>query len=131
MKKLFLLFALSITFCGLYAQTRITAYNAIEHIGKTVTIYGKVFDGKWAGPSATTTLYVDGYRPNEKLLVIIPLADRDNFSEHPESDYNGKTVVIRGTLRLRNHIPEIVVSDRRGLQVVTKGGITDVKQHVE
>jgi hypothetical protein len=100
------------------AQSTVSATDAAKHIGKTVTICEKVFNGKQIASSNITLLYLGGYYPNQALTVIIKDADKSKFKGRPEVDDKGKDFSVTGQLITYNGKPAIVVNDPGQLKIV-------------
>ena|ERR1700744_2630048 len=127
MKKLLVIAALFITVAA-SAQTKITAKEASKHINETVTVTGKVFNGKLIASNNMTLLDLNGYNPNQDLTVMIEGTNRSKFSGKPEEDFKGKEVTITGKIIDYKGKPEIVVTEPDQIKVVKSDNPVPTKQ---
>ena|ERR1700733_12472419 len=100
------------------AQTTIPAGSVTKHVGETVTVCEKVFDGKLITASNITLLDLGGYNPRQELIVMIPGSDKRKFRGRPEVDYDGQDVTVTGKVVMYKGKPAIVVQNPRHLQPV-------------
>jgi hypothetical protein len=100
------------------AQKTVSAKNASRHIGETVKIIDKVFNGNKTMQANDITLDVGGQRPDQLLTVIIRNSDRSKFKGLPEIDFNGRNVIVTGKLVIYAGKPAIIASDPKQLKVV-------------
>lgn len=118
MKKLLVLTAFAALFAyKASAQTTVAVKNAAKHIGQTVKICDKVFDGKLITSSNITLLNI-GENASQQLTIMIPAADRAKFKGKPEIDYRGKDIIVTGKLATYKGKPEIIVSDPKQIKIV-------------
>jgi hypothetical protein len=112
MKKEILILVLFFITCKVYAQSSVTAEEAANHIGKTITICGTVSGARYLESSVTkpTLINVGGEFPNHALTILIRDEDRKNFPFMPEDRYNNKNICVTGTVIDYKGKPEIVVS---------------------
>ncbi len=99
-----------------FAQEKyITAKDAAKHVGEVLTVCGTVASAEYATEIKRhpTFLYLDQPLPNQTLTIVIWGSDRAKFSQPPESFYQGKTVCVKGRIRIRSFRskPEIFVND--------------------
>jgi hypothetical protein len=100
------------------AQTIIAVKNTAKHIGQTVTISDRVYSGQLVKSTGTIILDIGGYEPKQELTVLIPDTYRHTFKGHPEIDYRGKDVIIRGKLTVYEGKPAMVITDPKLLKIV-------------
>jgi hypothetical protein len=100
------------------AQATIAAKDAGKHIGQTVKICDKVYNGKFISVSNITVLYLGGDYPNQALTVIISGAGRSTFKGRPEVDDKGKDFTVTGKLINYQGKPGIVISRPAQLKAV-------------
>ena len=100
------------------AQATIAAKDAGKHIGQTVKICDKVYNGKFISVSNTTLLYLGGDYPNQALTVVISGAGRGKFKGRPEVDDKGKDFTVTGKLINYQGKPAIVISRPAQLKAV-------------
>ncbi|HWZ17040.1 MAG TPA: hypothetical protein VNW95_17510 [Mucilaginibacter sp.] len=100
------------------AQATVAAKDAGKHIGQTVKICEKVYNGKFISVSNTTLLYLGGDYPNQALTVIISGAGRGKFKGRPEVDDKGKDFIVTGKLINYQGKPGIVISRPAQLKAV-------------
>jgi hypothetical protein len=112
--KLFIpgLLFISFLLAGATAFTQTIAVEEVKnHIGETVTILGKVADGRYLGSVAKkpTLLNINKPYPNQPLTVIIAGDNRNAFGYKPEEALLNKNVFITGKVSLYNGKPQIEV----------------------
>jgi DNA/RNA endonuclease YhcR with UshA esterase domain len=120
MKKLIVIAALFISIAA-SAQTQIPAKEASKHINETVTVTGKVFNGKLIASNNMTLLDINGFNPNQDLTVMIEGTNRTKFQNKPEEELKGKEVTITGKIIDYKGKPEIVVTDPDQIKVIKSG----------
>src|SRR5579872_7284499 len=103
---------------NVFGQVTIAARAAGSHIGQTVTICDKVYDGKALPAESATVLYLGGYYPHQLLTVIIKNADRKKFKGRPDVDDKGKDFTVTGKLISYNGKPAIVATGPAQLKPV-------------
>jgi hypothetical protein len=77
-----------------HAQVEIKASEAAQHAGDSVVFTSTILSGKYlhASPGSPTLLNVGALYPNQLVTLVVPGADRNNFSEPPEFAYVKKQV---------------------------------------
>jgi hypothetical protein len=101
------------------AQTKkITAAEAKDHVGETMTVCGKVASTHYAKSSKgePTFLNLDEPYPKEVFTILIWGSDRGKFGT-PESEYKGLRVCATGKITTHRGVPEIVASEREQLEI--------------
>jgi hypothetical protein len=93
-------------------ETTISAADAKDHVGETVTVCGVVASSKYAATTHRQPTFLDFDRPypNPVFTVVIWGTDRTKFGT-PEETYRGKRICVRGTISLYKGRPEIIASD--------------------
>jgi DNA/RNA endonuclease YhcR with UshA esterase domain len=101
------------------AQTKVPLEEVAKHVGETVTVHGKVFDGKYLDWSASkpTLLNIGAAFPNHLLTVAIADSNRSKFSYKPEEFFVNKTVWVTGTVTDYKNKPQIMVSGPSEIKV--------------
>jgi hypothetical protein len=102
------------------AGTTITAAEAKNHVGETVTVCGKVMSPKFASSTKgqPTYLNLDKPHPGAIFTVVIFGSDRPKFGE-PEVAFKDTTICVTGKVQEYRGTPEIIASDPK--QIVVKG----------
>ncbi len=119
MKKIaIIVLVLVFTSFKLMAQN-IPASEAGKHIGKKVTICGKVMGGRFFENSEKqhTLLNVGDVYPNNPLTIVIEGDVRKKFTFKPEEFYLNKDVCITGEIKDYKGKPEIVVTETSQIAV--------------
>jgi hypothetical protein len=93
-------------------SNRITARQAKDHIGETVTVCGKAVSTRYAPRSKgePTFLNLDEPYPNEIFTILIWGENRSKFGA-PESKYGDAKVCVAGKIISHGGIPEIVATE--------------------
>jgi len=118
-----LLAALSLSvLLNLSAQEVISARDAAQYAGKTVTVRGVVASTAYAASSngKPTFLNLEKPYPDQGFTVVIWGTDRPKFPEPPERAFRSKTILVTGKVELHRGVPEIVV--RNPSQIVVETG---------
>ena len=90
--------------------------EAEKHVGKTVTVEGRVM-GKHCSPTSCLLAFEPTFN---KFTAVIQAKDFKTLSpESLESSFVGRNVRVKGTVRMLEKKPEIVVESPEDLQVVT------------
>lgn len=84
--------------------------QAASKVGTTVSIVGKVVSAKFIPKSESTFLNLDQSFPNQLFTIMIWKDGRRNFSYKPETELEGKYIVVTGKVELdKSGVPGIVV----------------------
>lgn len=97
----------------------ITIAEAVNHIGETETVCGKVYGGKYLEHSngTPTLINMGAAYPNSPFTLVIFGSDRSGFDYKPEEYLNGKEICITGQIKMYKDKPEIIVSKESQIQV--------------
>lgn len=112
MKVISLLTICLLTITSVSAQEKISATNAIQYIGKKVTICDTVSGVKWLeqAKSQPTFLNMGAPYPQSPFTVVIFGNDRKVFSDTLEKLYTGKKICVTGIVREYKGKAEIIVT---------------------
>ena len=91
------------------AQKKITAAEAKDHIGETVTVCGNVVSTRYAASTRgqPTFLNLDKPYPSQVFTVVIWGSNRNKFGA-PEVDYMGKRICATGKITEYRGTPEVI-----------------------
>jgi hypothetical protein len=89
----------------------ITAQEASKNIGKTVSVCGKIFGGRYFDKNEKTLLNMGGAYPNHEITIVIDGANRKKFSLKPEEFYTNKEVCVKGEIKEFKGKPELHVTE--------------------
>jgi hypothetical protein len=89
----------------------ITAQEASKNIGKTVSVCGKIFGGRYFEKNEKTLLNMGGAYPNHEITIVIDGANRKKFSLKPEEFYTNKEVCVKGEIKEFKGKPELHVTE--------------------
>lgn len=94
------------------AQTKITTAEAPKHIGDSVTVWDKVFGGRYFenGKDQPTLLNMGAAYPESPFTMVIYGENRKLFKTAPEEMFNGKSICVTGVIRNFKGKPQIVVT---------------------
>lgn len=93
--------------------------HARLHIGEKVSVIGKVVSTKYLEKSQATFLNLDKSFPNQFFTVIIWKDGRRNFSYKPESELDGKYIIVTGKIELdKNGTPIINVRHEEQIEIM-------------
>jgi len=108
-----LLVAMILLGCMLaYAQTPISASDAINHIGERAAVCGQVVSIHYAMRSRgnPTFINLDKPYPNQVFTIVIWGSDRAKFGD-PELAYSEHRVCVTGLISSYRGTPEMIASD--------------------
>ncbi len=91
------------------AQKKLTATEAKDHVGETVTVCGNVVSTRYASTTKgqPTFLNLDKPYPNQIFTVVIWGSNRSKFGK-PEVEYNEKRICVTGKISLFRGVPEVI-----------------------
>jgi len=95
------------------AKTKIiTAEQAKDHVGETVTVCGQVASVHYAYKTGghPTFLNLDAPYPHQIFTVVIWGRDRPKFGA-PEKRYRHKHICVKGSIRVFRGQPEIIAQN--------------------
>lgn len=93
--------------------------HARLHIGEKVSVIGKVVSTKYLEKSQATFLNLDKSFPNQFFTVTIWKDGRRNFSYKPESELDGKYIIVTGKIELdKNGTPIINVRHEEQIEIM-------------
>jgi endonuclease G, mitochondrial len=93
--------------------------HARLHIGENVSVIGKVVSTKYLEKSQATFLNLDKSFPNQFFTVTIWKDGRRNFSYKPESELDGKYIIVTGKIELdKNGTPIINVRHEEQIEIM-------------
>ena len=97
---------------SVFAQDSIPAADASKYIGQQVTVYGKIYGGKFLAQAknSPTFLNMGAVYPDQPLTIVIWGDTRKQFSFKPEERYNNKTVYVTGRIDTYKEKPQIVIT---------------------
>ena len=100
------------------SQAVITAGEAAQHIGETLTVCGHVVDTRYASSSRgrPTFLNLDKPYPNQIFTIVIWGEDRGKFGE-PENKYRDKNICVTGRISSYRGVPQIQASDPKQIEI--------------
>lgn len=122
MLKTVLSITFSFFFLSAFSQT-ISAEEVKNNVGKTVTVLGKVVDGRYLSTSGKqpTLLNIDKAFPNQIFTVVIYGENRKAFGYKPEEVLLGKNIFVTGKVTMYNGKPQLEVVKPEQIVVGTAG----------
>lgn len=91
--------------------------KASEYEGKLVQICSKVYSTKVLDSNGMTFLNVGADYPDSPLTIVIYSDKLQNFSFKPSDYYKGKTICLKGKIKIYKGKPEIIVSNESEIQI--------------
>jgi len=90
----------------------VSAVDAKNHVGKQVSVCGKVESATYAARTKgkPTFLNLDRAYPNQIFTVVVWDTDRSKFGS-PENDFRGKSIRVTGKVEMFRGSAEIVVNN--------------------
>lgn len=97
----------------------ITTEDAINHVGETITVCGKVFGGKYLDHAngKPTFINMGAAYPNSPFTLVIFGSDRGSFSYAPEQFLDNKNICVTGLIKLYKGKPEIIVNKESQIEM--------------
>lgn len=91
-----------------FAQKKLTAAEAKNHVGETATVCGNVASTRYAASTKgqPTFLNLDKPYPNQIFTVVIWGSNRSKFGR-PEVEYNEKRICVTGKITDYRGVPEV------------------------
>lgn len=95
-----------------YADQKLTAAEAKQHIGEIATVCGVVADARYAEKTkgSPTFLNLDKAYPNAIFTAVIWGSDRAKFGK-PEVEFKGKRICVTGKIEEYRGAPEMALTD--------------------
>ncbi|MGE6220697.1 hypothetical protein ACQKCH_12790 [Nubsella zeaxanthinifaciens] len=115
MKKFLLFFAFGLLAVTGRAQTTISIKDAVNHVGKQVTICDSVYSAR--AMDNLSLMNLGGKFPKELLTVVVFKADRAKFEKEPVEIFEHQRICITGTVTLYKEKLQIVVNDPKQLKL--------------
>jgi DNA/RNA endonuclease YhcR with UshA esterase domain len=109
-RRLFLIVFVSFLLSGpIFAQKKVTASEAKDHVGETATVCGSVASARYAASTRgqPTFLDLDKPYPNQVFTIVIWGSNRAKFGA-PEDEFKGKHICVTGEITEYRGKPEIV-----------------------
>jgi DNA/RNA endonuclease YhcR with UshA esterase domain len=122
MIRVALLFTLCLLFNSTFSQT-VSAEASKNYVGKTVTVAGKVVDGRYLASTGRqpTLLNIDKPFPNQIFSIVIYGDDRKSFGYKPEEALLNKNVLVTGKVELYKGKPQITVTSPDQITIAPAG----------
>jgi DNA/RNA endonuclease YhcR with UshA esterase domain len=94
-----------------FAQKKLTAAEAKDHVGETATVCGNVVSTRYAASTRgqPTFLNLDKLYPNQVFTVVIWGSNRTKFGA-PESNYKGKQICVVGKITEYRGVPQVIAN---------------------
>jgi hypothetical protein len=103
---------------SVFAQRKLTATEAKDHVGEMATVCGRVESAHFASSSnkQPTFLNLDAPYPKQIFTIVIWGSDRSKFGR-PESEYTKKRVCITGKISEYRGVPEVIATEPSQIKV--------------
>ena len=95
-------------------------YEAQNHVGEYVTVYGNVNSTYFAASSNGAPTFINigaPYGDSTRCTAVIFDDDRAKFGS-PEDTYRGKTIKVTGTVQIYSGAAQIIVRDPSQIEIV-------------
>ncbi len=102
-----------------YSQV-IKPEDAKDLIGKSVTVCGEIFSGKFLADSKTspTLLNMGAAFPKQPLTIVIPINVRQQFGFKPEEALLRKHICVTGTVTKFQKTVQIIIEDKTQMRIL-------------
>lgn len=111
MRKILGLIVLPCVCLSSFSQRNIPIDSVQFFKDQLVQVCAKVDQTFFDKETGTTFLNLGGRYPNAKLVIVIFIADLENFSENPEIFYRGKRICVTGVVKPYKDGMEIAAKD--------------------
>ena len=106
-----------------FGQRSITAEEAINHYGETVTICDKIYGIDFAESSKNfTAVKIGDSKKKVNLFVFLTPEILQKLTDNGKTSLIKKSVCVTGKIRLINGLPEIVVNNSKQIYLLIDGG---------
>lgn len=97
------------------SQTTVIAKEAVNYVGKTVTLCDSVYSAR--AMDNISLLNLGGKFPKEIITMVVFKSDRIKFQKEPVELYNNKRICITGKVTLYKDKLQIVVNDPKQIKL--------------
>lgn len=94
----------------------IDVQDAMQHVGKTVTVAARVYSIR--SSASITQMNLGGKYPNAPLTVIIFGKNYAVFNGDPEPLFKDRNVLVKGKIEMYKGKPQIIVSKREAMETL-------------
>jgi DNA/RNA endonuclease YhcR with UshA esterase domain len=103
-----------------FAQKKLTAAEAKDHVGETATVCGNVVSTRYAASTRgqPTFLNLDKPYPNQIFTIVIWGNNRSKFGK-PEVEYREKRICVTGKITEYRGVPQVIADDPAQITVET------------
>lgn len=101
-----------------FAQKKLAANEAKNHVGETATVCGTVESTHFASSSnkQPTFLNLDAAYPKQIFTIVIWGSDRSKFGR-PEADFSRKHVCVTGKISEYRGVPEVIATEPSQIKI--------------
>jgi len=112
--------------------TPIALAAVLKHIGDSVLLSGKVtgVDYTWDGKVKFAMIYLGLTHPNQYLTLFIPAATNNLSGESPEEFYVNKEISVKGSLVLKNNLPQMNINSKEQLYIETPVKLEEINNYI-
>jgi hypothetical protein len=94
--------------------------DAPQLIGKTVTVCGEIFSGRFLESTKTTPtlLNMGAAYPRQPLTIVIPIEVRRTMGFKPEELLKNKHICVTGKITKFQNTAQIVIADKAQMKIL-------------
>lgn len=102
-------------------EIRIKAKEAIDYIGKTAEVCGKVASADYLPQINGEPTFLNLARPypSQYFTAVIWGSDRARWNMSPDQQYKNRNICVTGRIELHEGIPQIIVESPRQVKIHT------------
>lgn len=101
--------------CGFAkAQTKVTAKEVVNYVGKEVTLCDSVYSAR--ALDKISLLNIGGKFPKEIITMVVFKSDRAKFKKEPVELYGNKRICVTGKVTLYKDKLQLVVNDPKQMR---------------
>ena len=100
-----------------YRIHTISVFDARYRLGEVAYVYGRVYATWYNRETDDYLLFFGGDFPNHQFTVVLPGDVARKYSWRPERFFLGEHIMVNGLITTFDGIPEIVVKNKRQLDL--------------
>ena len=97
------------------SQTKVTAKEVVNYVGKEVTLCDSVYSAR--AMENISLLNIGGKFPKEVITMVVFKSDKPKFESEPVELYQNKRICVTGKVTLYKDKLQIVVNDPKQVKV--------------
>lgn len=116
MKKYLAILSFVFAFGFANGQTRVTAKEVVNYVGKEVTLCDSVYSAR--AMDNISLLNIGGRFPKEVITMVVFKSDRAKFKKEPVELYGNKRICVTGKVTLYKNKLQLIVNDPKQVKLI-------------